>query len=121
VQNALWPEVEGESNEGVLAQLQYMRGVLSNMRSTEAAMAKKKGKGKTITYDPSKPRSARIFVAAKYPAWQDDAIAVLRELYDENSKTVDDKKLREKLQATGLIKDKRIMPFISMIKVCCST
>ncbi|KAJ9096600.1 hypothetical protein QFC19_007133 [Naganishia cerealis] len=116
VQNALWPEVEGEIDEGVLAQLQYMRGVLSNMRSTEAAMTKKKGKGKTITYDPSKPRSARIFVATKYPAWQDDAIAVLRELYDESSKSVDDKQLKEKLQANGLIKDKRIMPFVSMIK-----
>ncbi|KAI5453128.1 cytosolic leucyl tRNA synthetase [Naganishia albida] len=116
VQSALWPEVEGQSDEGVLAQLQYMRGVLSNMRSTEAAMTKKKGKGKTITYDPSKPRSARIFVASKYPAWQDGAIDVLREVYDANSNSVDDKALREKLQASGLIKDKRIMPFISLIK-----
>lgn len=121
VQSALWPEVEGQSDEGVLAQLQYMRGVLSNMRSTEAAMTKKKGKGKTITYDPSKPRSARIFVASKYPAWQDGAIDVLREVYDANSNSVDDKALREKLQASGLIKDKRIMPFISLIKVSVSS
>lgn len=119
VQTALWPEVEGKIDEGVLAQLEYMRGVLSNMRSTEAAMTKKKGKGKTITYDPSKPRSARIFVATKYPSWQDGAIDVLREAYDEGNKTVDDKKIKESLQSSGLIKDKRIMPFLSLLKVRC--
>ncbi len=119
VQIALWPEVEAAADDAVLARLEYMRGVLSTMRSAEAAIAKKKGKGKsTGTFDPTKPRSARIFVATSFPAWQHEVIDSVREVYEgSGDKTIDDKKVRESLNAKGLGKDKRVMPFMQQFKV----
>lgn len=119
VQTALWPEPEAEADEAVLNKLDYMRGVLSAMRSAEASIAKKKGKGKaTGTFDPAKPRSARIFVATSFPAWQHEVVESVREVYEASGdKSVDDKKVRESLNAKGLGKDKRVMPFMQQFKV----
>jgi leucyl-tRNA synthetase len=119
VQTALWPEAEVVEDKGVLARLEYMRGVLSTMRSAEAAIAKKKGKGKaTGTFDPSKPRSGRIFVATSFPAWQREVVESIKQSFDASGgKSVDDKEVREALAKKGLAKDKRVMPFMQQFKV----
>ncbi len=125
IQLAQWPEASTERDDAVLARLEYMRGVLSSMRSAEAMIAKKKGKGKAgITFDPSKPRSGRIFVARNFPVWQAQVIDAVRESYEKSkSQGVDDKEVRASLDKLGLAKDKRAMPFMQQFKVgpaaCC--
>lgn len=121
VQQALWPEVQGEVKDDILKQLEYMRGVIGSMRSGEAQLAKKKSKGKTVPYDPSKSRSARIVVATKYPEWQSKVVEALKAEYEASEKegrAIDDKNLREALSAAGLLKDKKAMPFMQTMKVC---
>jgi leucyl-tRNA synthetase len=120
VQQALWPEVEGPENEAILKQLEYMRGVIGNMRSAEAQISKKKSKGKAVAFDPSKPRSARIIVATKYPEWQSkvmDALKAEHEASQTENRAIDDKNLRSALDKAGLLKDKKAMPFLQTMKV----
>lgn len=128
VQKALWPQVEGqgevastEEEESVLKQLEYMRGVIGSMRSAESAVAKKKTKGKSVAYDPSKPRSARIFVATKYPEWQSKVMEVLEGEFTRSSNSeageMEDKEMRKGLEERGLLKDKKAMPFLQAMKV----
>lgn len=120
VQEALWPEVDGAENEAVLKQLEYMRGVIGSMRSAEAAVAKKKSKGKSVAFDPSKPRSARIVVATAYPAWQSQVMDALKGEYETSQsedRAIDDKNLRAALDKAGLLKDKKAMPFLQTMKV----
>lgn len=120
VQEALWPDVQGQENEAILKQLEYMRGVIGSMRSAEAQISKKKSKGKAVAFDPSKPRSARIIVATKYPEWQSNVMEALKAEYDSSQaekRTIDDKNLRSALDKAGLLKDKKAMPFLQTMKV----
>jgi leucyl-tRNA synthetase len=119
VQTALWPEAQSAGDESILVRLEYMRGVLSTMRSAEAAIAKKKGKGKTTgPFDPSKPKNGRIFVATSFPAWQRDVLDSIKQSWDASGgKAVDDKEVRELMAKKGLAKDKRAMPFMQQFKV----
>ncbi len=128
VQKQQWPDQatilggEGEKEmseadeSSTLAQLAYMRGVLSTMRSAESQIARRKQKGKNLSYDPSKPRSARIYVATGLPSWQVDCMGVLEWCWSEKE-GVDENKLRGELAEKGMLKDKRVMPFIQGIKV----
>jgi leucyl-tRNA synthetase len=122
IQEALWPEVEGAENQAVLKQLEYMRGVIGSMRSAEAQISKKKSKGKAVTFDPSKPRSARIIVATSYPEWQSKVMEALKAESDASQaegRAIDDKNLRAALDKAGLLKDKKAMPFLQTMKVSC--
>ncbi|KAK4687665.1 leucyl-tRNA synthetase, partial [Tremellales sp. Uapishka_1] len=118
VQNASFPVVSGPIDHVALAQLEYMRGVVDSLRSAEALVNKKKGKGKTVegAYDPSKPKSARIYVATEFPEWQNQAVELVRAAWSEESNTVDDAALKKGLTEKGLMKDKKIMPFCQQFK-----
>ena len=65
-------------------------------------------------------RSVRIYVSTKFPEWQDKVVEAVKQAYDSEREKVDDVKIREGLQAQGLIKDKRAMPFVQAFKVCFS-
>ena len=117
VQRALWPEPTQPMDRAILESGQYMRGTLKAMRDSEAAMLKKLSKAKNAPYDPKKPKSVRIYVATSFPEWQDKVVSIVKEAYDEENEKVDDQKIRELLQAQGLIKDKRAMPFAQLFKV----
>ncbi|THH09676.1 hypothetical protein EW145_g1858 [Phellinidium pouzarii] len=69
------------------------------------------------TVDPKKQKSVRVYVATRFPEWQDHVVAIIKEAYDAEKEKVDDQKVRELLQAQGLIKDKRAMPFAQLFKV----
>jgi leucyl-tRNA synthetase len=117
VQTAPFPVPSGPVDTGRLAKLEYMRGVVDSMRSAEAILSRKKAKGKAVvsSYDPAKPKCARLFVASEYPEWQNRCVEFVRSAWD--GKTVDDAKLRSQLQESGLIKDKRMMPYCQTFKV----
>lgn len=120
VQNASFPVPSAEPASEVIERLEYMRGVVDTMRSAEAAAARRKGgKGKdaAAAFDPTKPKSARIYVASDFPQWQSQCMEVLRAAWDEKTGVVDEGKMRAELSAAGLIKDKRVMPFCQTIKV----
>ncbi|THH03335.1 hypothetical protein EW145_g6336 [Phellinidium pouzarii] len=116
VQRARWPVPSQTVDRSVLETGQYMRGTLKTMRDSETAMLKKLGKSRTAPFDPKKPKSVRVYVATQFPEWQDHVVATVKEAYDAEKEKVDDQKVRELLQAQGLIKDKRAMPFAQLFK-----
>ena len=97
-----------------------MRGTVKTIRDAELAILKKMNKkgGKDAPYDPKKPRSVRVYVATKFPEWQDACIATVKEAWSDEHDKVDDAEVRKILIAKGLIKEKRAMPFIQLFKVC---
>ena len=117
IQTAPWPKTSPVEPKA-LAQLEYMRGVIDNMRSAEAALLKRSKKGQQGAYDPSKERAVKVFVASRFPAWQDQCVEIVKSAW--NGKEVDDVKVRAELAKAGLAqdkKDKRTMPFIQAFKV----
>ncbi|KAG0328097.1 cytosolic leucyl tRNA synthetase [Dissophora globulifera] len=118
VVNARWPKT-GAVDEAVLQEVEYLRRQVASVRATETQANKKKKKGKTDVFDPSKPKKITILIAAKFPEWQEAAIAVLQTAYqpdNKDGKLFDDDKIKKDLGAKGLMKDKRIMPFLHDLK-----
>lgn len=119
VQLALWPEPETPVDRPVIEAGAYMRGTIKMIRDAELALLKRAGKGKggPAPFDPKKPRSVRVYVASTFPEWQEACVAIVKEAYAKDADKVDDAKVRELLTQKGLIKDKRVMPFIQAFKV----
>ena len=127
VQWALWPEVPARAvDESVLAAGLYMRQTLKTIRDAEIALAKKGAKGAkgaakggaanaVVPYDARKPKALRVVVATGFPEWQNVVVQVVKEAYV--NEVVDDALVREALTKKGLMKDKRIMPFVQSVKV----
>lgn len=118
VQNAAFPKPSQPIDRVRLSQVDYMRTAVDSIRSAEALMSRKKGKAKASGgFDPSKPKSARLYVATEFPEWQTKCVEVVQGAWNGETKTVDDVKLRTSLNEAGLGKDKRAMPFCQIIKV----
>lgn len=96
-----------------------MRDTVKTIRDAELSLLKKMGKGKgaMATYDPKKPKAVRVYVATKFPEWQDVCVGAVKEAWDDEKKKVDDAKVRSILAEKGLIKEKRAMPFVQLFKV----
>jgi leucyl-tRNA synthetase len=118
VQKAAFPRPSQDVDRVKLQEIEYMRGVVDNMRSAEAVLSKRKGKAKVAAaFDSTKPKSARVYVATDFPDWQNKCTNLVREAWNEAEGTVDDAKLRQSLDAAGLSKDKKAMPFCQAFKV----
>jgi leucyl-tRNA synthetase len=124
IQTASWPEPPSsyQPSPDLLAAGAYMRGTLKTMRDAELLLVKKKAKkggaGGPAAYDPSQTKkSVNVFVASTFPPWQDQSIDIMQKAYDSTSGTINDAKIKEELTKAGLLKDKRIMPFIQLQKV----
>ncbi|KAL6308866.1 leucine-tRNA ligase [Sparassis latifolia] len=115
---ARWPEVTHPVDRSIIDSGLYMRGTIKTMRDAELSLLKKMNKGKQgqAPYDPTKPRAVRIYVATKFPEWQDQCVQIVKDSYSEEHDKVDDAKVRELLTQKGLIKDKRTMPFVQAFK-----
>jgi leucyl-tRNA synthetase len=92
----------------------YVKTTSSNITSAEAAQLKKKDKGKAIAFDPRAPKKLSIYAAAKYPAWQEKYIDLVREAFDATSISVNDKELNPKISKLGEMK--KAMPFVQGLK-----
>ncbi|CAO3622167.1 unnamed protein product [Cunninghamella echinulata] len=114
VVDASFPTVSSPVDETLLASIVYVRKTIKAIRDTEANSQKKKKKGKAddITYNPNEPKSLKIFVASKFPEWQEECIAALKANYDAATGKFDDVKVRQELGAKGLLKNKKTMPFV---------
>ncbi|GJJ71844.1 leucyl-tRNA synthetase [Entomortierella parvispora] len=120
VVNARWPKA-GEVDENVLQEIEYLRRQLTSVRAAETQALKKKKKGKADVFDPFKPKKITILVAAKFPEWQEASIQVLKEAYRPEAaanggKLFDDDFIKKELGAKGLMKDKKVMPFLHDLK-----
>ncbi|CAG8973722.1 hypothetical protein HYALB_00006995 [Hymenoscyphus albidus] len=113
IQNALYPVVPAPV-AGLSAARVYVRVTSSNITSAEAASQKKKAKGKDIGYDLTKPKKLTIFAAAKFPAWQEKYIDLVREAWNPTTKSVNDKELNGKISKMGEMK--KAMPFVQGLK-----
>ena len=124
IQLALWP-VPTSVDPTVIESGAYMRDTVKTIRDAEISLTKalakaksKKGAMQGKLFDATKPKAVRIYVATKFPEWQDQCVGVVKQCYDKDDDRVDDAKVKQLLSGSGLIKDKRAMPFIQMFKVC---
>lgn len=117
IQSARFPEPSGPIDQVRLQQVEYMRGVVDNMRSAEAVLSKRKGKAKVASgFDPAKPKNARVYVASEFPDWQTKCVDLVKASWNETTGIIDEIKLRQELDAAGLSKDKKAMPFCQSFK-----
>lgn len=116
---ARFPKPTGPVDESVLAAAEYIRRTIKAVRDGELSIQKKKKKGKNVEsdYNPNEPKSLKIFVASKFPEWQEEALAVVKANYDAATGKFDDAKIRTELGAKGMLKNKKTMPFIQQEKV----
>jgi leucyl-tRNA synthetase len=110
---AQFPTVPEPSHELTAAQT-YVRATTSNIMGSEANFAKKLSKGKAATFDPRKPKKLTIYVAKKFPAWQEKYIDLVRESFDSLSISFNDKELSSKIGKLGEMK--KAMPFVQTLK-----
>ena len=122
IQLARWPTPESPVDPTVIEAGQYMRGTIKTIRDAETTLLKmmaKASKGKKLpenSFDPKKPKSVRVYVASEFPEWQNVSVQIVKDAYDAESDKVDDAKVRQLLVENGLIKDKKVMPFIQAFK-----
>ena len=112
IQNALWPVVP-PANAALTAAREYVRATSSNITSAEAAQQKKKAKGKDIGYDLKKPKKLTIFAAAKFPAWQEKYVDLVREDWDPKELKLS-KEINGKIGKMGEMK--KAMPFVKSLE-----
>ncbi|KAI9279652.1 leucyl-tRNA synthetase [Sporodiniella umbellata] len=110
--NAPFPKPTAPVDETLEAETRYIRKTTKAVRDAELNLIKKKKKGKAAEaeYKPSEDKSLKIFVATKFPEWQEASLNVMRANYADGK--FDDVKIRQELGAQGMLKDKKIMPFI---------
>ena len=116
IQNARWPEVP-RADPKLTSTREYAKGTTSAITSAEAQAAKKMAKGKTATFDPRKPKRITIFVAEKWPAWQEKYVELVRKMFEEQ-KLGDDKVLNgtvAKVAGKGP-ELKKAVPFVQGLK-----
>ncbi|KAI8083040.1 leucyl-tRNA synthetase [Halteromyces radiatus] len=114
VVDAAFPKPSAPVDEVLSLATTYIRRTIKSIRDAEANTQKKKKKSKAddVTYNPSQPKSLKIFVATKFPEWQEDCIAALKANYDQATGKFDDVKVREILGVKGILKNKKTMPFV---------
>ncbi|KAG9302769.1 hypothetical protein G9A89_009546 [Geosiphon pyriformis] len=114
--NASFPKPTTPLDESLLEAAEYVRKMVKSVRDLEVASQKKKKKGKTEEFDPTKPKHLKLFVATRFPEWQDVAVEALKHNYNEENKVFDDVKVRAILAEKGILKNKKTMPFVQEFK-----
>ena len=80
--NARWPHFIQKPDAALLASLSYLTEVTSKIRAAEDAAQRKKAKrGEAVSSSNSK--LLKLYVARTYPEWQEKAVTILRDTYDE--------------------------------------
>jgi len=96
VQRARFPDPSAPIVKLLLDVGVYMRDIVKTIRDAELAVLKKtgKGKGSVVPHDPKKPRTVRIYVATRFPEWQDACLATVKDAWSAEYTRVDDVKVR---------------------------
>ncbi|ORZ36401.1 leucine-tRNA ligase [Catenaria anguillulae PL171] len=109
IMRASWPVLAYDPEPSVLAASAYLSDVIYAIRASEAGLMKKR-KGPAVT-----SKTATILIATTYPAWQEELLVVIRQVYKETGNDWKGKDLAA-LKAAGLLKNKKAMPFVNEIK-----
>ena len=119
IQHARWPTPPRAIDVPTIDAGAYMRTLVKTVRDAELTLLKKLGKSKggPPPFDPKKPRAVRVYVATRFPEWQDACVQAVQAAWDPVAARVDDARVRAVLMERGLIKDKRAMPFVQLFKV----
>lgn len=118
IQHARWPTPSRAVDVPTIDAGAYMRTLVKTVRDAELTLLKKLGKAKggPPPFDPKKPRAVRVYVATRFPEWQDVCVQAVQAAWDPLAARVDDARVRAVLVERGLIKDKRAMPFVQLFK-----
>ncbi|KAI8873895.1 putative leucine--tRNA ligase, cytoplasmic [Ramicandelaber brevisporus] len=134
VLKARWPStlqhagnapIPAHVDAAILAADEYIRKTVRRVREMETQMAKKAAAGKkkgaaAPAPEPAAaaagPKSVTIVIMDEFPEWQNVTIDALRNNYDAQTRTFDDKKMREEVAKKGFAKEKKVMPFANEIK-----
>ncbi|PVV03433.1 hypothetical protein BB560_002087 [Smittium megazygosporum] len=98
---------------------EYIKKLVKSIRDAELLVLKqaKAKKLKTVVaFDPKLPKAITITTCSVYPKWQGQVVQVLKPCYISESNTFDDQKIKAELGKSGLLKDKKTMPFANEIK-----
>lgn len=109
VMSARWPDI-GPPDVSVLKQREYLANVVKLVRDKLGNQMKKKG--------AVKPKSVVLFVAKKYPAWQQAALLMLEKLYKENGDKLPGREpIIEAVRQSPVLQPemKKAMPFVTMV------
>ena len=101
-------------NGSLSAKMEYVRTTASNVNSAESLQLKKKAKGKEISFDPKKAKKLTIYMQRTFPSWQAKYIDLLKETWDPNGSSANDKELNAKIGKMGEMK--KAMPFVQSLK-----
>jgi len=66
----------------------YMRWTVKTIRDAGSTLIKKLSRGKNAPYDPKKPKAVQVYVASKFPEWQDECVEAIKEAYDAKVREV---------------------------------
>ncbi|KAK4952227.1 cytosolic leucyl tRNA synthetase [Elasticomyces elasticus] len=110
IQNELFPVVD-DTDLSLTAAREYVRTTSGSITSAEGAQQKKMAKGKSVSYDPKKEKKLSIFVALKYPAWQEKYIDIVRAATKE--RVIDMKAVTKQMDKS---ETKKAMPFVQSLK-----
>lgn len=111
VQNELFPEPSQPVDKSLSAGLTYLRDICRNVREAEGSnMKKKKGKN-VVPFDPKAPSSITLYLASKFPEWQQGYIDLVQENFADLTLTPE---FRGKVSKLGDIK--RGMQFVNHLK-----
>ncbi|KAJ3139412.1 cytosolic leucyl tRNA synthetase [Physocladia obscura] len=116
IQTALWPNHPVPVDHSILKAVQYIRDLIYRTRAAEDVAARKKAKKGAAPITPAETsKTLRLFYASVFPEWQDACLDALKSTWDEDKKVFSGKE-REVLTQKKLISDKRVMPFVAMMK-----
>ena len=111
IQTAQFPEA-APVDPRLAATTAYIKTTTSGVTSTTSAQIKKLAKGKGVAFDPKEPYKLTIFYAASLPAWQDQCVKMMRDMF-ERLGVVDVKDLSKNMDKATM---KRAMPFVQNLK-----
>ncbi len=119
IHSARWPTPSRAIDTPTIDAGAYMRTLVKTVRDAELTLLKKLGKAKggPPSFDPKKPRAVRVYVATRFPEWQDACVQAVQASWEPAAARVDDARVRAALMERGMIKDKRAMPFVQLFKV----
>lgn len=112
IQNALFPTVPA-TDPVLTAARDYVRGTSTSITQAEGQQVKRLQKGKATSYDPKQDKRLRIFMARKYPAWQEKYIDIVRDSFDRMNLSIDMKSVSKKIEKA---ESKKAMPFVQTLK-----
>lgn len=111
IQLAQYPTVP-TPDSALLAAIEYVKSTGSSVTHAEAGQMKKLQKGKQASFDPAKAKKLTVYIAAAFPAWQQQYRDIVKQQF-ESTGAVDTKAVAGQINKADL---KKAMPFIQTLK-----